>query len=430
MENKILSSLIVTFFAFLYSTGCVSKDLEGRLASARSESSNETLELLRLNESSEAMSLSWKQAVSIMEERSPYLKQFRLRNEQLRKQRDEQWKTWLPRLGFYSNLQTSLAELGSLSFSDINTALVAPLVIPNPFTEQAKALENGLSCLESEDSLELAQRRQVISLYRIFSKFERSYRLTSRNPLTKDLEQTNIQSELSKLDLNASDLENFKANQAELAQFLNLPGSQPIPISSTRPRISYEGKIQRFVPGTNYGQLAVRLSAYQIVGALLREKGIKLQRWPSFSVSGSSPTIYDSRSDSSIGDINSEQISLFGGLSKTYEFTGRDIESVRTAEENTQFVKESLRLRLDQETREWLRLKHRYQQLLIKRTLASERLKTIRSQTSGGSAVATITAVRDAVRALEAVDQAKEQLDLEIWLWDDQQWRKRSRHDL
>lgn len=419
-QNISCSFTIACIGVFLF-PNCASEKLENRLSSARFASSQDTLELIEANQSHNTTSLSWKQALAILTERNIILKRSRLRNEDLIRARDEQWKTWLPRLGFYSNLQTSLAELGSLSFSDINTALVAPLIIPNPFTEQAQAIENSLACLESEESLELTRRRQTITLYRIFERFERAANVEARMSTVKD--KTSVQLELSKLETQASQQESLNAARGEFAQFLNLPGSQLIPLSSTRPKIDYETKIDHLTPGRNYGHLAVRLSAYQIVGALLSEKGIKLQKWPSFSLSGSSPTVYDSRSDDSIGNISSEQISLFGGLSKTYEFTGSEADRVRTAEENTAFVKENLRLRLDQETREWLRLKQRYQQLLTKRKLANERLAAIQSQQSGGSAAATIIMLRSAFRSLEAVDQAKEQLDLEIWLWDDEKWK-------
>jgi hypothetical protein len=403
-------------------TGCVSKELDERLESSRAATASQTKELTRLNRADHGRALDWKTALKLLEERNLNLRQGRARLEQVRRERDEQWKTWIPRLGVNANLLSSLADLGSFTASNMSASVVAPLAIPNPMTEQARAFANALAYLETKDSLELSYRRQVTTLYRLFSRYESQLDREARAAGSVD-PSASVMGALGTLETRAAGRDSTKSIQASLAQLLNLPGEHPVPVAASRPNLDfYEHRIHRLVPGENYGQLALRLSAYQIEGALLSEKGIELRRWPSVWISGSTPALYDTRNDETGTNFEAEQIFLFGGLTKSYDMTGSEAASIRTAKENTEFVRQNLRLRLDQETREWLRLRERYDQLLLKRKLVEERLRRMRSE-SGGSAFADLTTVRRERGSLDMIEESKEQLELEVWVWDDEKWK-------
>lgn len=412
----LLWALIVT------GTGCVSKDLEHQLDSQRIALVEETRELSRINQSGKTASLDWKTAVRLLSERNLTLRQSRSRIAQLKKEKDGQWKTWLPQLGMQANLLAPLSKLGALSTADLNATIIAPLNIPNPISERAKAYGYALSYLESQDSYELDYRRQVVTLYRMFSRYElQTARLISEDPSRAG--RTSVDNALRNLESRSNQQDTLLSIQGGLAQFLNLPGQLLVPIPSTRPVLNYQDRLHTLVPGKNYGQLAVRLSAYQIEGALLREKGIKLNRWPSFNVSGSAPSLYDSQRSGMNGYFDAEQIYLFGSLAKAYDVTGRETDNVNTAKENTEFVKANLRLRLDQESREWLRLKERYVQIQLKQKLARQRLEAIRDASRKNSASLDLAALREQEGNLAMLDQMKEQLELEVWVWDDQKWK-------
>lgn len=419
-ERKMVFGSLLSCCLLVMGTGCVSKGLETRLEANRAKTSGEILELGRLNRSADTRVVDWKTALKLLDERNLSLRQARARIEQLRKARDEQWKTWIPRLGFYSNLLSSLPELGSLSSSNLSASVAAPLNIPNPLTEQAQAFANALTYLESKDSFELSRRRQVSALYRIFSRYESLLAREARMTAREEGEES-VADALGSLQGRASQRESIGYLQNSLAQILNLPGQRPTPVPETRPELDYEGRLGKLVPGKNYGQLALRLSAYQIEGALLREKGVKMRQWPSVWVSGTTPALYDSGLGDSGSAFDSERIYLFAGLSKSYDITGREADSINSAKENTEFVRQSLLLRLDQESREWIRLGERYNQLLLKRKLAGERLRLIQTR-SRGSAFADLTALRAGQDDLDAIKSAKEQLELEIWVWDDDKW--------
>jgi hypothetical protein len=79
-------------------------------------------------------------------------------------------------------------------------------------------------------------------------------------------------------------------------------------------------------------------------------------------------------------------------------------------------------LRLDQESRQWKRLGDRYNQVLLKEKITKERLAIIK-KSELGSAMSNLTEFRNLTQALESTRQNREQLELEVWLWDDDKWQ-------
>ena len=417
-RGGILPRYVFCILPPLFTVSCVKKEFDQRVTAQITSVADQTKEIANLIDSPGSYPVQWKTALKLLEERNLNLKRSRDRAEDILRERNEQWKDWIPRPSVYGNLNSSLTELGNLSLSDFNAALVAPLSIPNPLTERARAFENALSYLESKDSMEVTYRREVISLYQIYSRMSK---LEENRTSSLEGDVKSVSNALGQLDAKASNSAAVEALQSQLIQILNLPGSKPLPVSSSRPNIDYEGKFRKFVPGRNYGMLAVRLSAYRIEGALLREKGIKLRKWPNLSLSSSIPALYDTQGNRDFTDTG--QIALFGGLTKSYDLAGADVDSVKSAKENTEFVKQNLRLQLDRDTRQWNRLQQQYEGLMIKKKIATERLAKIRKGSPVASAAVDLLVVREATGALAQLEQLKEQLDLEIWTWDDSAWK-------
>lgn len=417
-ENPFFMRFVSFLVIVAVSPGCVTKELNQRLSGQFKSVADQTREFDRLINQSGSYPLAWKDALKLLNERNQNLIRSRERSEEILREREEQWKTWVPRPSVFANLDSSLAELGDLSFSDLNASVVAPLTIPNPFTERAKAFENALSYRESEDSLELTYRRNVVSLYQIYSRMARIEEALAN---IKDANVDSVSGAYSRWESRSASEDSLDSLQSQLVQLLNMPGSKPLPVASTRPNVDYQNKFHKFEPGRNYAKLAVRLSAYRIEGALLREKGVKLRKWPSISLSGSTPPLYDTQGNQDFAD--SESIFLFGGLSKSYDLVGADVDSVKTAEQNTEYVKDNLRLQLDRDMRDWNRLQNQYSKLIVKKRIAEERLSKIRKGNSVTSPLIELAMIRSTSSSLVQYEQLKEQLDLEIWTWDDQAWK-------
>lgn len=366
---------------------------------------------------------SWDQAVERLLGQEIGLRQAESRLAELRRQRKSQWREWLPRPTFYVNLQNSLRELGDFSGDDISAAVYAPLTIPNPWSQTAKAYQNALMEVQATDSLELNRRRQVISLYRVFSDWESMVDASGEGSGFFSIDEE-VQAALRSMEREIMAEERRQLVQAQLGRMLNLPGVNVIPRPGTLPRIDYESKLGRLVPGKNYAALATRIASYELQAAILRRKGYNMIRWPEPNLSTSLPAVYDSRRNESRFIESGDDIALFGSWSKSVDLTGREAAGIESAEENLVFVRESIRLKLDAEARNWNRLKSRYSALLERRNMLRERLAAVLGSASGGgSADESVAMARRLLVDLEGADRAKRDLDMEIWLWDDESWK-------
>jgi hypothetical protein len=360
-------------------------------------------------------SFSWKAGQERLLREDLGLLQAEARLAEIKRQRENQWKEWLPRPTFYVSLQNSFKELGDLSMESLSNAFYAPLTIPNPWTQAAKTYQYALQEVQATDSLELSRRRQVINLYRLYSEWDRQ--LDSPVPTRFDSLEERVQNALRSRETEAQATERRKLYQGQLSRLLNLPGIAVIPLPDTLPKIDYEHQLATLV------LLATRLSSYEIEAALLRKKGMRFSRWPAPSVNASMPPIYNSRDDGSEFISADEDISLFGSWSKSFDLTGREAADVKSAEDNVEYVRKALRINLDAEGRKWNRLQSRYRALLEKRELLRERLtKVLKGDGSGGRAGGDLVDARRLLVDLQTLERAKQDLDMEVWVWDDKAW--------
>lgn len=366
--------------------------------------------------------LSWKWGKERLLKEDLSLRQAAARLAEIRRQRDNQWKEWLPRPTFYVSLQNSFKELGDFSTESLSSAFYAPLTIPNPWSQTAKAYQYALQEVQATDSLELSKRRQVITLYRLYAEWGR---LQDPQVATHfDSLEERVQTALRSRETEAMADERRQLYQGQLSRLLNLPGVAVTPLPETLPGIDYERQLAGLVPGKNYGQLATRLSSYEIEAALLRKKGLRFGQWPAPSVNASMPPIYNSRDDGSEFISADEDVSLFGSWSKSFDLTGREAADIKSAEDNVEYVRKSLRINLDAEGRKWERLQSRYRVLVEKRGFLRERLaKVLQSDGSVGRAEGDLTDARRLLNDLQNLERAKQDLDMEVWLWDDKAWK-------
>ncbi len=364
-------------------------------------------------------SLTWKQAKDRLLREDLSLRQADARLAEIKRQREDQWKEWLPRPTFYLNLQKSLSELSDFSGEDLSASFYAPLTIPNPWAQTAKAYQYALQEVQATDNLELSRRRLVISLYRSFAEWERIGQEQRTGDTGSVEEQVRFALRARETEVVAD--ERRQLYRSQFSRMLNLPGTDVTPRVDTLPVIDYEAELGRLVPGKNYGHLATRLASYEIQAALLRRKGYRFVQWPSPNFNASVPAVYDSRREGSQFIDDGEQISLFGSWAKSFDLSGNEAASIQSAEENVSFVRDSLRIKLDAEGRTWDRLQSRYRSLVEKRALLRERLAAILR--GMGSAGEELDDARTMMADLENLERAKRELDVEVWLWDDKAWK-------
>jgi hypothetical protein len=364
--------------------------------------------------------LSWGEACALLEERNLSLKQGNIRLRQAKEDRDEQWKTWLPKMWVYANLQTAISGISRLALSDIDASVILPLRLPNPISEQAQAVRLALSYLEAKDQHELMRRRQHIALYRLFSRYadyveQREY--NARRSATEDLGTV-----ISAYDQKLNDVDTEKSIAFDLSQLLDLPGEYVLPNAKTRPLFNYHHRYASLKPGINYGKMAIRMSAYQIEAAVLRVTAAKWNILPSVTVGANNPSLYDTRNNANADPLDPDRIQLFGGLVKGFDLTQKESQSIKSAEDNLMYVQKNLRLRMDADYKQWRRLCERYAGMNRKEAMINQRIAIMREKKDDLGAWLELEAVRQREMEFRQVKRVKENLDLEIWLWDDSAW--------
>lgn len=365
--------------------------------------------------------LDWNAARRLLEENNLNLKRARMRLAELEEDRDRQWRNWLPQLTIFANIQKSLDELSQLSLSDLTVSIAAPLNIPNPVGEQARAYQLALSCLEAQDNYEMQKRRETIALYRLFSEYRQLSKPTRATP--PETAEAKLENLLGERENDITRTEALARIRASLSRTLNLPARSFEPQWQTLPTVDYSNRLDKLVPGKNHGRIAVRLAAYQLQAAMLREKGVEIQQFPSFFFSSSTPNLYQVREGEGSTQLGSDTIALFSGLVQTYEFTGRPGRHRQRARSETLLLQESIRQRMADDALEWRQLKARYREIELKRRVLSERIELVRLGEVRGRAETGLATLRSARETLSSMELTKERLDLEIWQWDDEKWR-------
>lgn len=368
----------------------------------------------------ETVKLDWKRARKMVLDDNIELGRTASRLEEIKRQRREQWREWLPRPRVYFSLQSQLRDISDLEFNDINKSLYAPLVIPNPTTLRAKTYDYALREVQAEDTYEMARRKKVIELYRLYAQWELMETRIEASHRGKGIEDE-INQLLRSREQDFNDRQEKAKYWVRLARLTNMPGRNIIPLPETLPEIDYSKRIDHLVPGENYGKMAYRLSSYEIVAAVMRSKGIRLSNWGTANVSTGFPPIYASARDGDEWIDGTDEISLFGSVGKSFDLTGRVAASIESAEEQVTFMRESLKHQMDQEDRDWQRLKERYKSLMLSLSLIEGRLERAMAAKEG-DVTQDWSEVRNLFTQLRGLRRAKLWLDMELWLWDDAAW--------
>jgi|GEM_PF-2626737 len=407
------------FLGFTALVSCGTSKLFKELGAEQNEISRETTRFAGMTR--KEVEFSWSAAKERLLREDIGLQQSAARLADISRQRKNQWREWLPRPSFYVSLQNSFKQLGNLTNESLSSAFYAPLTIPNPWTQTAKAYQYALQEAQATDSMELLRRRQIIMLYRSFSEWERLDDSVVKNQ-TETIEEQ-LQGALRNLESESMLDERRQLYQGQFSRLLNLPGVAVIPLPATLPKIDYEHKLSSMIPGKNYGELATRLSSYEIEAAILRRKGIRINQWSALNFNTGVPPIYNSRDENSQFINSNEDITLFGSWSKSFDFTGSQAADVKSAEDNVALVHKTLKINLDAEGRKWDRLRSRYKMLVEKREFYSQRMaKVLHDAGRVGLAEKSLEDARRLFADLKNLERAKQDLDLEIWLWDDKAW--------
>jgi hypothetical protein len=207
-----------------------------------------------------------------------------------------------------------------------------------------------------------------------------------------------------------------------LNRLLNSPGANYRPRPETLPEISYANRLDKLTPAHGFGLLALRMAAAETEASILLLWQVKLERLPNLSIGVSSPTLWDLNSNRA---SEVENLQLFGGASRGYEFTGEEARRLRNTEDRVKRSRENLVLRFETEQATILRAidLHLESQRLEQR--ARQRLARLDANPPQMGAEALIRYSQELNQTRNLITMARSQrrvIDLQFWIWDDSAW--------
>jgi len=212
--------------------------------------------------------------------------------------------------------------------------------------------------------------------------------------------------------------------KVRLNRLLNTPGKN-WKITGSPPKISYANKLNQISFRKNYAKLALMLQTLQIESNNLSIWNIKFTRLPQLSLGASTPPLYSSQSDST---LSSDQITLFSGLSKSFDPTDPlDKETVKNTKKRIRYNRQQLLLSTESDALRLNLLKKRYKQLLTQRVSLKTQLLTLDSLQTSTSSTSIIKLLEERKKIVDAISETHKRqvsLDLQIWVWDENYWKK------
>jgi hypothetical protein len=123
------SKCILIIVSVAFTSSCVHKIFNKRLANALNYVHSDEAEIAYQQKHSPTYLLNWSSALELLKERNPSLLSAKQYTYSIKHEKENQWKAWLPRPTAFANLNSSLSQLGDLSFSDLNASVIAPLTL-------------------------------------------------------------------------------------------------------------------------------------------------------------------------------------------------------------------------------------------------------------------------------------------------------------
>jgi hypothetical protein len=409
--------------------GCVQKKVSERLEAASQKLLSDQVQYAE-NRGRPEHILDWNTALRLLEQRNPQLKRGKVRLQDIEKERKNfALRELSPRISAVANLSSALGEIANLSSDSLGIRLLGGIQIPDPLSlygrRYALELEYYLTKLQYEELV----RRTYADLYETFLTQETvDYELSTDPEPEVAPTASNLASALRRRlseGTDRSEIETARRNgvlQRRINTLLNSPGQNYRLDYETLPELNYPQRFQRLKFRNGFGLLALKQSAGEIESSRAQLQQTRLDRYPSLNVSASLPTLYDSNADSA---PEFEDIRLFSGANDSFEFTGREARSLRSAEQRAQFVRDRIQLGLEREASNLKQLKLRYRNYLKEEKLLKRQLAYYKNNPPLGSAELLRNRI-DEVGRLRArlfrLRNYRHRLEMEFWVWDEQYW--------
>jgi hypothetical protein len=350
VPRKLPSPIIITCLALLIITGCANpqKRVVEEMPALRSQWQTNVAHQAALP----ARDLSWPEAVALLRQKNLKLKAARISVTNSQELERQVFRDLTPTINLDGGVSKSLKSLPTTSLDDVTLNVNSFFNVPGVVNFNARLFSTRLGVLRAQAALKLAEREQIIELYKLFLearenqeqaaelKTERSVAETvkkadeiSGEVLLKDvlMQEENLDKETDSFQTRAGDLLAERSFRWVLTTdgFPELDyAAHPLPLTDTN----------------RVAQLQMKMVAIELVGDWALVHGIKLQYWPelSFYVSGPSVFQYEGNQGKFVSPANIVGSANFFWSLDTRGYISQQLKNVRRSQDI-----EKTQLRLD-----------------------------------------------------------------------------------
>ena len=244
--------------------------------------------------------LDWEEAKAIMLENNLKLKQARLEVLNTQEALRQVFKDFIPTLNLRSGVSKQLTSLDRITADDVTFSADSFFSIPGVVNFSARLYAARLGYLRARAAYQLAEREQIIDLYRLFYGAEELRQSESRFSVQQAtaaaMEQVDpFSGRLMLTELQSRELANEREEESLQDRASVVLGSREYQwIFSTNglPELRYHEEPLRLTDTNRVAQLQLKLMAIELEAARATLQGMKLRYWPELNIFITGPPIY------------------------------------------------------------------------------------------------------------------------------------------
>ncbi len=294
--------------------------------------------------------VDWPTAVQLMAENNLKLRQTATDVTNAQEGVRQVFKDLLPSLNLRAGISKRITDIADLTFDDVNFSADSFFNIPGVVNMYSRFYAARLFEMRTRVVHELAQREQMIELYRIFFAAEELRELTARieNERATALAMEQVDPFTGRVMLSeASAAELANAREAKTLQdrICEALGSRDyywVLATNGMPALDYQQNRLPLDDTNRVAQLQMRLLAVELEAARAQLLGLKLRYWPELNIFVSGPPIYARQGGTTVF-WDSDQVRASADLFWNIDTRGNLTRAIRQTKRQQDLQKERYR---------------------------------------------------------------------------------------
>src|SRR5688572_28068592 len=294
--------------------------------------------------------LDWPTAVQVMRESNLKLRQAATDVTNSQEAVRQVFKDLIPTLNLRAGVSKELVDTPNLDWDDVNFSASSFFNVPGVVNLYARYYAARLFAMRAQVAQELAEREQVIELYRSFFNAEelrlQTTRIDTDRATALAMEQVDpFTGRMMLTELKTAELANArdaKTLQDRISETLGSRDNRWILVTNGLPSFDYQLNPLPLSDTNRVAQLQMRLLAVELEAARAQLLGLKLRYWPELNIFVTGPPIY-TRNVGTERFWDSEEVRASADLFWNIDTRGNLTRTIRQTKRQQELQKERYR---------------------------------------------------------------------------------------